>query len=579
MAGGSGNENRPLLTLSQVFGGDAQAAPEAELGLHEEYFPMWRHLLNPQKLQPETWGWSWAEIAFGSGERAEYLAMLHDAVLDTLMKLAAALDLTCRPAAAGPAEAGEELQYGRLAVAGGGVVVPSNRRDFELYLNLVEFTCRFLRQCSPRQHFLRWAFVLCKRLVEQSNRHPHVSGFFKVLEACVRLCDQYRYFQGVAVRRDARGDPVLLDRPPLYPGPSDSSDDEIEEIGASPPDVSDAGTPEPATQASRNKAEAWEGHEAEVRSCYTLLHQFLHVCLQRIGEYKGDLLAACLRFVLALPLKCINIRTMMGPLQASFGIGLSYPAMAEVGLDAVERWMATAPAVVAECLRPAMPLLQDFLKVSADSSADVAVPAEGDAEQRPQVQPVSKAKGQPKTTIATVAEARDPRRRPAARASELEKTVSDADALYAIQVRVIRLMGRMGPASRERATHARQQDLRQSARWDPQDRVLLVLPAKNLNVELYLDSLLPRVTDLALHAGDRRTKVAACELLHGAALYMLGANANTSQPQQFWVLYRRLFPALLQLAVDPEQVWFQGKMTVLGRLYCNKKCYCTGTTH
>lgn len=36
-----------------------------------------------------------------------------------------------------------------------------------------------------------------KTLVEQSARHPHVSGYFKVLAECMHLADRYGYFRGL----------------------------------------------------------------------------------------------------------------------------------------------------------------------------------------------------------------------------------------------------------------------------------------------------------------------------------------------------------------------------------------------
>ncbi len=73
------------------------------------------------------------------------------------------------------------------------------------------------------------------------------------------------------------------------------------------------------------------------------------------------------------------------------------------------------------------------------------------------------------------------------------------------------------------------------------------------------DPFLPRIVELASTSSDRQTKVAACEVLHSMVLYMLGRGAiqpegakatkNTMEP-----LYRKIFPVLLQLACDVEQV-------------------------
>ncbi len=86
------------------------------------------------------------------------------------------------------------------------------------------------------------------------------------------------------------------------------------------------------------------------------------------------------------------------------------------------------------------------------------------------------------------------------------------------------------------------------------------------------DVFLPRVVELAMTSGERHTKVAACELLHSLVLYTLGRSATAPTPapvptgsrgsrgdrppppQPLTPLYRKLFPAVLALACDVEQV-------------------------
>ena len=62
---------------------------------------------------------------------------------------------------------------------------------------------------------------------------------------------------------------------------------------------------------------------------------------------------------------------------------------------------------------------------------------------------------------------------------------------------------------------------------------------------------------------DRASKVAAAEFLHAATLLMVGTNARAAapkggdyarEPTRFHHVYRRLFPVVIELAVDPEPV-------------------------
>ena len=74
----------------------------------------------------------------------------------------------------------------------------------------------------------------------------------------------------------------------------------------------------------------------------------------------------------------------------------------------------------------------------------------------------------------------------------------------------------------------------------------------------FVDPFLPRVVELAQYSSDRQTKVAACELLHSLVLYTLGRGAVQpgfkKKQEPMTRLYKRIFPALLKLACDVEQV-------------------------
>ena len=59
-------------------------------------------------------------------------------------------------------------------------------------------------------------------------------------------------------------------------------------------------------------------------------------------------------------------------------------------------------------------------------------------------------------------------------------------------------------------------------------------------------------------SSDRQAKVAACELLHSMVIYMVGRGAQKAtgetERHPMEALYRRLFPIIITLACDVEQV-------------------------
>ncbi len=65
---------------------------------------------------------------------------------------------------------------------------PRVAKDFTLFLNLTEFLTYFL-SLAPHSLFRPWAFVFFKQVVTASNRHPSVSGFYKLLTVGLFVAD------------------------------------------------------------------------------------------------------------------------------------------------------------------------------------------------------------------------------------------------------------------------------------------------------------------------------------------------------------------------------------------------------
>ena len=63
---------------------------------------------------------------------------------------------------------------------------------------------------------------------------------------------------------------------------------------------------------------------------------------------------------------------------------------------------------------------------------------------------------------------------------------------------------------------------------------------------------------MAAQTIDRRAKIAACELLHSIAVYIIGRNAQMVNVNKnkgpITALYKKLFPILLSLACDVDKV-------------------------
>jgi DNA-dependent protein kinase catalytic subunit len=122
-----------------------------------------------------------------------------------------------------------------------------------------------------------------------------------------------------------------------------------------------------------------------------------------------------------------------------------------------------------------------------------------------------------------------------------------------MQFRILRLLGKLGGSNHRVVGDV---DLTSgNIAWDVVERLRFSFPFQDMKPEVFLDSFLPVVVELAETSRERQSKVAACELLHSLVLYMVGSSASIrSREMQFYQIYQRIFPSLIRLACDVELV-------------------------
>ncbi|KAL3698516.1 hypothetical protein R1sor_012592 [Riccia sorocarpa] len=192
----------------------------------------------------------------------------------------------------------------------------------------------------------------------------------------------------------------------------------------------------------------------------------------------------------------------------------TYPPLASVAMDALERWHQLHPRELEQWLPIITRCLSDYI-----SEVDKA---------------------------------------------EISDGSSEAGSFEVTQVRVQKFLGQIGSFNHNLVPEL---DLLQVAgtgglAWDSVDRIQFTLPFRDDKFDIWLDPLLSRVVELAVSSSDRRTKVTASELLQALCLLMLGNSAKgpvhrkNENDRSVYLdkIYRRLLPAVLQLAVDVEQV-------------------------
>ncbi|XP_073085590.1 DNA-dependent protein kinase catalytic subunit isoform X1 [Manis javanica] len=417
--------------------------------------------------------------------------LLYDEFVKSVLKIVEKLDLSLEKQNVGEQEDENEATGVWVIPTSDPAanLYPAKPKDFSAFINLVEFC----REILPEKHvefFEPWVYSFAYELIVQSTRLPLISGFYKLLSIAVRNAKKIKYFEGVGPRSQKQ-----------------------------PPE------------------------DSEKYSCFTLFAKFGKEVSVKMKQYKDELLASCLTFILSLPHDVIelDIRAYVPALQMAFKLGLSYTPLAEVGLNALEEWSVyICKHEIQPHYKDILPSLDGYLKTSALSD---------ETKNNWEVSALSLAaqKGFNKSML-----------------KHLKKTKNissnEALSLEEIRVRVVQMLGSLGgQINKNLLTAASSNEMMKTCMaWDREKRLRFAVPFIEMKPVIYLDIFLPRVTELALSASDRQTKVAACELLHSMVMFMLGKATQMPESGQgsppMYQLYKRTFPVLLRLACDVDQV-------------------------
>uniref|UniRef100_A0A8C5VNI8 DNA-dependent protein kinase catalytic subunit n=1 Tax=Microcebus murinus TaxID=30608 RepID=A0A8C5VNI8_MICMU len=480
---GSESESEDRRALGEVRTG------KWKVPMYKDYVDLFRNLLSCDQMMDSII----ADEAFffvnSSLQRLNRL--LYNEFVKSVLKIVEKLDLTLETQMVGEQEDGDEAT-GVLVIPTSDPAAnlhPAKPKDFSAFINLVEF-CREILPEKQVGFFEPWVYSFAYELVLQSVRLPLISGFYKLLSIAVRNAKKIKYFEGVS--------PKSLKHSPEDP---------------------------------------------EKFACFALFAKFGKEVAVKMKQYKDELLASCLTFVLSLPhdIIALDVRAYVPALQMAFKLGLSYAPLAEVGLNALEEWTVYIhKRVIQPYYKDILPCLDGYLKTSAFSD---------ETKNNCEVSALSRAaqKGFNKIVLKHL---------------KRTKNISSNEALSLeeIRIRVVQMLGSLGGQINKNLVTAASSDemMKKCVAWDREKRLSFAVPFREMKPVIYLDVFLPRVTELALSASDRQTKVAACELLHSMVMFMLGKGTQMPEGVQgtppMYQLYKRTFPVLLRLACDVDQV-------------------------
>ncbi|XP_062935178.1 DNA-dependent protein kinase catalytic subunit [Cynocephalus volans] len=455
----------------------------------KDYVALFRNLLSCDQMMDSILADE--EFLFVNSSLQSLNRLLYDEFVKSVLKIVEKLDLTLEKLTVGDQEDGDEAT-GVWVIPTSDPTAnlhPAKPKDFSAFINLVEF-CREILPEKQVGFFEPWVYSFAYRLILRSTRLPLISGFYKLLSIAVKNAKKIKYFEGVS--------PKSLKHSPEDP---------------------------------------------EKYSCFALFAKFGKEVSVKMKQYKDELLASCLNFVLSLPHDIIelDVRAYIPALQMAFKLGLSYTPLAEAGLHALEEWSVYIHKhVIQPYYKDILPYLDAYLMTSALSDV---------TKNNWEVSALSRAaqKGFNKVVL-----------------KHLKKTKNissnEALSLEEIRIRVVQMLGSLGGQINKNLLTAASSDemMKQCVAWDTEKKLSFAVPFREMKPAIYLDVFLPRVTELALSASDRQTKVAACELLHSMVMFMLGKATQMPEGGQgsppMYQLYKRTFPVLLRLGCDVDQV-------------------------
>ncbi|KAI8329229.1 hypothetical protein BC941DRAFT_384857 [Chlamydoabsidia padenii] len=412
-------------------------------------------------------------------------------------------------------------------------LAPVNQKDFVLYQNLVGFWCTILPRLD-NQRLPEWIGITSSSLIQSSQENPLVSGFYRMLATILTITRETNIFKS-------------------------------------------------CTKNNR-KLDSYQHKKTPVDEAYGILYDYIHQVWHRMKQFKDELLVSCLRLVLTSPLEFFDVVELAPPLQMAARFGLSYYPMATLALDTLESLLdVDSPARKtiqddSSFLQSILPLFNEYLMMDQITEIDQAAPA-------------IRVKLETKAT-----RHKDQIHRKAT--NEELGVVDEVDlaiGLRDIQLRVMRFLGRLGGLNKlmlnstsgenlndqvERGTASHRQQ--QLLAWDPDRQLTIHVPFPNAGIELPMDELLPHICDLAESSPDRKIKVASGEFLHGVILVMIGNSAFQARDRRgpvasrYHQLYKHVFPVLVRLAIDLDQVirdMFQALMAQLIHWLTNNAQY------
>lgn len=148
---------------------------------YESYLPLWKGLLS--------------DIDFCDYDRPQIVRKIYEYFMQTLFRLVDKLDLSTRKRVFRD-EAGNAEEY--FFCDPNYDLEPVKKKDFHIFFNLVQFYRKILKdqpEASHLENFTKWINQYFEIMIMKSFSHPLVSGFYRLIQLGLSICNKITYFK------------------------------------------------------------------------------------------------------------------------------------------------------------------------------------------------------------------------------------------------------------------------------------------------------------------------------------------------------------------------------------------------
>lgn len=240
--------------------------------------------------------------------------------------------------------------------------------------------------------------------------------------------------------------------------------------------------------------------------------------MDKVEQSHDEFRIACLKLLFSAPacMICTLVNDMIPIFQIALEIGKSQKSLfiANMALNAIEKYLHSVDQASNESekmLRAVLPYFDAYLR------------------------------GFKNDTIQTLG--RSSRRKQKNSNKSAEKLIKlHENDLLKFQKRIIFFLGTLEP---EHCLYLVQDSENNDlVKWDATKIIRLTVNGTNFNPKICIDSLLPRIREIAVSSTDRQKKVTACEIIHATILYLVGSYNHRGK------LWREMCSLMFQLACD-----------------------------